>query len=51
LGSILGKGYGGNVLGYELKSQRANLKPATSIMASGQTLILTETPVTPKGLE
>lgn len=49
-GGIPGKRYGGNVLGFELQSRRAHLKRATLRMASGQTLILTETSFSPKGL-
>jgi hypothetical protein len=49
-GGIPGKRYGGNVLGFVLQSRRANLKQTTLRMASGQTLILTETPLSPKGL-
>jgi catechol-2,3-dioxygenase len=39
-----------NVLGFELQSRAANGKQAIMQMASGQTLILTEAPFSPKGL-
>lgn len=39
-----------NVLGFEVQSRSANPKQATLKMASGQTLILTEAPFSPKGL-
>jgi catechol 2,3-dioxygenase-like lactoylglutathione lyase family enzyme len=38
------------VLGFELQSRSANLRQATLKMTSGQTLILTEAPFSPKGL-
>ncbi len=39
-----------NVLGFEVQSRNASPKQATLKMASGQTLILTEAPFSPKGL-
>ena len=38
------------VLGFEVQSRNANLRQATLKMTSGQTLILTEAPFSPKGL-
>jgi catechol-2,3-dioxygenase len=38
------------VLGFELQTRSANLRQATLKMTSGQTLILTEAPFSPKGL-
>ena len=39
-----------NVLGFEVQSRSENLRQATLKMTSGQTLILTEAPFSPKGL-